>query len=111
MLFFPPPSTPVEMLKLTVRSTMMLAEAQTVIALRLMGMAGIWRLDRGCPAEQARMVAEKFSAAHEAGRAAGRAVMAGLSAAAVADQALKPIRRRTRANARRLAKGGPAMPA
>ena len=97
-------STPAEMIRLTMRSSMMLAEANIVIAMRLMGMAGVWSVT---PSENGRMVSEKMSAMQAAGRAATSAAMSGKSPAAAMDAALKPIQRRTSANAKRLAKRGP----
>jgi hypothetical protein len=84
----------------------MMAEAQMVIAMRLMGMAGFWNLH---PKETSRMVSEKMQAAEEAGRAASGALLSGRSAGAAAIAAVTPVRRRTRANVRRLGKRGPAL--
>jgi hypothetical protein len=98
---------PAEILRLQITFGLMLAEAQMVIGMRLMGMAGMWRV---APSENARMVSEKLAAAQEASRAATRAAMQGKSAAIIADHALKPIRRRTSANAKRLARRGPGTP-
>ncbi len=82
----------------------MMAEAQSVIAMRMMGMAGLWNVTK---AENARMVAEKSDAIREAGMAAAGAMMRGQSPLAVAVAAMKPVKRRTGANARRLARRGP----
>lgn len=99
-----PLSTPAEMMRLMLRSSIMLAEAQMVIGMRLMGMAGLWPVT---PSENTRMVSEKVTALQAAGRAATTAALSGKSPAAVMDNALKPIQRRTSANAKRLAKRGP----
>lgn len=107
MFPFFPFSTPAEMMTLAVRSAATLAEAQAVIAMRMAGLMGLWRVT---PQENSRMLNEKLQAARESGLAAARAAMAGHSPAAVADQALKPIRRRTKANAARLTKRGPGKP-
>jgi hypothetical protein len=77
----------------------MAAEAQMVIALRMAGMAGFWPMGQ---AEGQRMVTEKMQAAMAASRAAVKAGMAGQGPADVAMAAMKPVRRRTRANAARL---------
>jgi hypothetical protein len=95
---------PTEIIRLQVRFGLMLAEAQMVIGMRMLGMAGMWRVT---PSEGARMVSEKLAAAQAATFAATRAAMQGKSPAVIADHALKPIRRRTKANAKRLAKRGP----
>jgi hypothetical protein len=81
----------------------MMAEAQSVIAMRTMGMAGLWNVTKG---EDSRMVAEKGAAMREAGMAAAGAMMRGSSPARIALAALEPVKRRTGANARRLAKRG-----
>ena len=103
--------TPRQLARLAMQSTLMMAEAQRVIVLRLAGMAGTWNVTQG---EDARMVAEKSQAAVASGQAMLRAALAGGSAAAVAASVaaagLKPVRARTRANAGRLAKRGPKLP-
>ena len=78
---------------------MMLAEAQVVIALRLWGMAGGWPMGWQ---EHVRMVTEKAAAAGESGAAMMRA--AGKGPGAVALAGVKPVRRRTRANVKRLSR-------
>ncbi|WP_246032843.1 antifreeze protein [Falsirhodobacter xinxiangensis] len=80
------------------QTAMMMVEAQQVIALRMMGMAGICR---PAPTENTRMVTEKFAAAMAAQQAAWLAMMTGRSPYAAA---LKPVRAKTRANAARLTK-------
>lgn len=72
-------------------------EAQTVMALRLLGLWGVLPARRG---EDRRMVAEKAPAFARAALASAAALHQGPVAAAEA--ALRPIGRRTRANARRL---------
>jgi hypothetical protein len=95
---------PAEVFRLQMRFGLMLAEAQMVIGMRMLGMAGMWRVT---PSENSRMVSEKLSAVQDAAMAATQAVLAGKPPAAIADQALKPIRRRTSANVKRLARRGP----
>jgi hypothetical protein len=85
--------------RLSMDTTRMMAEAQMVIALRMMGMAGVIPAR---PDETRRMVTEKAAAAQEAGLAMTRAAMSGGSAPAIAAAGLKPVGRRTRANVRRL---------
>ena len=102
-----PFTTPSEAMRLTVQSTMMLAEANMVIAMRMMGMGGMWRVT---PAENARMIKEKTDAALASGQAMTRAIMAGQSPAKVALAGMKPVRAKTRANASRLAKRGLGTP-
>ena len=52
-----PFTTPAEAMRLTMQSSMMLAEANMVIAMRMLGMGGMWRVT---PSENARMVQEKI---------------------------------------------------
>jgi hypothetical protein len=100
----PPLFNPAATMRLMIQSSLMMTEAQMVIAMRLMGMAGGWRVS---PSENARMVSEKTDAMMASGMAMGRAMAAGASPQGVALAALKPIRAKTRANARRLVRRGP----
>jgi len=100
------PVTLPQMLQLSMQSSMMLAEANMVIAMRLWGMAGVWRV---APSENTRMVQEKTDALQAASLAAGHAILAGKAPDTVALAALKPVRARTRSNVSRLAKRGPSI--
>ena len=102
-----PMMTPTQMISLSLKTGMMLAEAQMVIGMRMMGMMGVWRV---LPSENARMSSEKVAAVGEAAMATSQAVLSGKSPAFVAEAALKPIRRRTSANVKRLARRGPGKP-
>ncbi len=102
-----PMMTPAQMISLSLRTGMMLAEAQMVIGMRMMGMMGLWRVT---PSENARMSSEKVTAAREAAVAASQAIMAGKPPSFIAEAALKPIRRRTASNVKRLARRGPGKP-
>lgn len=84
---------------LGLRTAQMLAEANTVIAFRLMGMAGHWPVS---PSETSRMVMEKGPAFLRAYGAAATAAMKGRRPDEVATAALRPISRKTRSNAKRL---------
>ncbi len=103
----PPLITPSDMVRLSIQSSMMLAEANMVIAMRLWGMAGMWKVT---PGENKRMLDEKSTAAMKSGAAMARAMAAGHGPAVVAMAGLKPVRAKTRANAARLAKRGPGAP-
>ena len=96
-----------ELIRLSMQSGMMLAEANMVIAMRIWGMAGMWKTH---PGETDRMVQEKSAAAMASGAAMAKAMVAGKSAAAVALAGLKPVRAKTRSNAARLSKRGPGTP-
>ena len=77
----------------------MMAEAQTVIAIRTLGMMGVLPAS---PRENHTMFAEKGPAFVEAAIAAGAAVLTGKTPDQIAHAAIKPIARRTGANVKRL---------
>ena len=83
---------------------MMALEAQTVIALRILGMMGFWAVT---PRENARMVSEKPTAFLHSAQAAMSAAANGQRPDQIVHAAMKPIRRRTSANVQRLARRGP----
>lgn len=95
---------PVDYWRSAVMFGAILAEAQMVIAMRTMGCFGAWNLG---PAEHLRMVAEKAGAASDAGHAVSRALWRGAGPGATTLAALKPIRKRTRNNVKRLHRRGP----
>lgn len=99
--------TPAQVMALSVRNSQMMSEAGMIIGMRVLGMAGMWRVN---PAENSRMVEEKVAAVTEGAKAASRAMLRGAKPAAVADAAMKPVRRTTAANVKRLAKLGPGKP-
>lgn len=82
----------------------LLAEAQGVIAMRMLGLAGFWSMSSQ---ENQRMVSEKIYALSQAARDATTVTLTGAGPEAALAAAIKPLRRRTRANVRRLAKRGP----
>lgn len=92
-----------EIMKLWAESCFLALEAQMIIAMRLAGMAGFWNVTK---AENTLMHTEKLAAAQASALAAAAAVAVGSSPAGVALAAMKPIRRKTCANARRLGKRG-----
>ncbi len=79
----------------------MLAEAQTVVAYRLLGMAGFWPT---APSETWRMTFEKAPAFAAAQAAAWQAMMTGSSPDRIAAAWLRPIGGKTRANQKRLSR-------
>ena len=80
------------------------AESQMIIGLRVMGMMG---LTNQSPGEPFRMVAEKQAAATESLFAMTEAASSGASADRVMSAALRPYRKRTKANSRRLGRARP----
>jgi hypothetical protein len=95
-------ATPLQLWTLGLQTGVMMAEAQTVVVLRLCGMAGLWPVS---PSETTRMVAEKWPAFLAAFGAAGAAAMKGQGPHLIASAGLRPIARKTRANSRRLVRG------
>lgn len=95
--------TPFQFARLAQETGQMLAEAQMVITMRMFGMAGLRQM---APTETTRMVQEKAEAMMQATTAASLAMLTGAGAATVVMEALKPVRRRTHANLRRLSKQG-----
>lgn len=93
-----------DMMRLSMSATMMMMEAQTVITMRLWGMAGFWNVG---PGENQLMWQEKAQAAQQSGQAAAMAAIKGATPGQVALAAIKPVRRKTKANVSRLARRGP----
>lgn len=85
----------------------MMTQAQMVIALRLMGMGGMWNLG---PGEESRMVAEKQKAFTRAGFDMWKAMLQGGDAGRVMRAGIRPLDRATGANVRRLGRRGPSLP-
>lgn len=102
-----PMMTPAQMISLSMRTGMMLMEAQMVIGMRMMGMAGLWRVP---PSETAKMSSEKVAAVSASAMATSKAILTGKSPVVIAEAALKPIARRTSSNVKRLASRGPGKP-
>lgn len=102
-----PMMTPAQLISLSFKTGFMLAEAQMVIGMRMMGMAGLWRVT---PSENARMSSEKVKVMGQSAAAATQAVMAGKPPALIAEAALKPVARATKSNVKRLAARGPGQP-
>ncbi|WP_371153753.1 antifreeze protein [Jannaschia sp. 2305UL9-9] len=90
-----------ELFHLQMRTAQMMVEANTVIGLRMLGMAGVLPSDAG---ETSRMVSEKQKAFARAGAAASAAMIAGKTPLQAYGLALTPIGKTTRANAMRLTK-------
>ena len=99
--------TPAEMMLLTLRNSRMMTEAAMIVSMRMWGLAGMWRVN---PTENARMVEEKLAAMTDGAKAATRAAMRGANASTIAEAAMRPVRRTTAANVKRLTKLGPGKP-
>jgi hypothetical protein len=85
---------------------LMITEAQAVIALRTLGVMGLWAVR---PSENTRMVSEKPTAFIKSAQAAMAAAAGGKRPDQIVTAAVAPIRRRTSSNARRLAHQGPQI--
>jgi hypothetical protein len=82
-------------------------EAQTVIALRTLGMMGLWNTK---PSENQRMVDEKTDAFAKSALATASAIARGARPDQIAMAGMQPLRQKTRPNAARLTKAGPKSP-
>ena len=88
-------------LALSIKAVQMCVEAQSVIALRMLRLAtGGARME----AEASRMVTEKVAAAAEAQAVAAVSALSGRSPHVVASKALTVVKKRVRANKRRLSR-------
>lgn len=83
------------------------ADAQTVIALRTLGMLGLWNTGAG---ESERMVAEKAEAFTHSAIASARAMARGETPDQIAMAGMRPLHRKAKSNAARLTKAGPKSP-
>ncbi len=92
---------PLSFLTLQTSFASMVFEAQTVIALRMLGMAGVLPAARG---ENNRMVSEKGPAMVKAFAAGTTAAMAGKRPDQIMTAAMAPLSRKVHANRKRLMK-------
>ena len=97
---------PAQMIRAGTQMSLLAWEAQMVIAMRLMGMAGLWSV---LPSEDRRMVEEKPAALLAAAQAAGLAAMTGRRPDQVATAWARSLRGQTGGNVRRLARRGPKL--
>ncbi|WP_167767012.1 antifreeze protein [Jannaschia formosa] len=88
-----------QVFRLQMQTARMMVEAQTVIGMRMMGMAGLMPAAQG---ETLLMVTEKQTAFADAWMAGAQAMLSGASPGQVYGKALAPIGRATSANSRRL---------
>ena len=94
---------PNDIINLWTEAALMTVEAQMIIAMRVSGMAGFWNVNK---AENNLMGTEKFAAAQASAFAAVAAIMLGATPVGIALAAIRPVRRKTTANVRRLGKRG-----
>lgn len=98
------PKGPLDMMSVGVQTAQLVAEAQMVMTLRILGMAGFWSVP---PTESFRMVLEKPDAFVRSAYAASNAMLEGKRPDQIAEAAIRPLRRKTRANSKRLKRAGP----
>lgn len=103
---FPAADDPFDMVEAAVSLALVAMEAQLVISMRLMGMVGLWNVPAS---ENLRMINEKTSAMVAAQSGVMRAVLQGEGPGAAVLAAVKPVRRRTRSNVKRLMRRGPTL--
>lgn len=101
------PSSPFDMWRTASTFWTLAAEAQTVIALRTLGMMGLWNTGAS---ENQRMVNEKTEAFAQSAKASMAAMVRGESPDQVAMAGMKPLQRKTHMNVARLTKAGPKSP-
>ncbi|MDF3414488.1 antifreeze protein [Sulfitobacter sp. M57] len=92
---------PSDLFSLQLKLTTLMAETQTVMALRLMGMSGAIPAKRG---ENQRMVDEKGPAMAKAFAAANKAMLEGRRPDQIMTAAIAPVSRRVTSNRKRLMK-------
>lgn len=100
-------ATPADMAILGLKTWSMWAEATTVVGLRMMALAGAWKMS---PDETLRMMTEKPPAFAKAAEAAARSAARGKRPDEIAAAAMVPLTRVARSNRRRLQKAGPRLP-
>lgn len=96
--------TPFDIMTLQGKMSLLAAESCAVVWMRSMGMAGLWNTASD---ENIRMVTEKQQAMMQAGLEAWAAAMAGKPPHKVVKKSMKPVRRKVRANRKRLTRRGP----
>jgi len=99
-------ATPLDLWKTGYELWWLTAETQAVMAMRMMGMAGGWSVAKD---EDLRMVIEKPEAFGRVVMATMTAVVSGQRPDQIVNAATKPLRHKTRANSKRLARRGPKL--
>lgn len=92
---------PFAMMTLNMQMTSLMCEAQTVVALRVMGMSGAIPARKD---ENSRMINEKPTAMIDAYAAGTKAALAGKSPDQIMSAAMAPLSRKVKANRKRLMK-------
>ena len=100
-------ATPAEMIGASTALTMLVWETNAVIAMRTLGMMGLWSVGKS---ENTRMFTEKPTAFAKSAAAGMSAAAQGKRPDEVAMAMIKPLRAKTKSNSARLAKKGPSLP-
>ena len=98
--------TPMDLMNTSFQFVTLMVETQTVMAYRMLGMAGVWSVT---PHEKKRMVDEKGPAFMEAMLAGTMTAARGQSPDKVMRATMAPLSRKTASNRKRLAKRGPKI--
>ena len=100
----PRTATPLDLWNTTLQMTYLALETQSVMTMRILGMAGLWNVTKS---ENARMMDEKSPALMESAMNAVTATMNGARPDQILNTAIRPLRAKTRSNSNRLSKRGP----
>ena len=93
--------SPLSLWTLSLEASFLYVEALSIITMRTLSMSGLRPM---APTEPVRMILEKPPAFYASGLAAWTAMLGGKSPEAIVASSLKPLRRKTRANHRRLSR-------
>jgi hypothetical protein len=96
-------TTPFSLMLTALETSRMLSEANAVMGMRFLGMAGLWNVG---PSEYTAMIFEKQRAFSRSASAMGREIMAGSSVETIYKAGTAPVRRKTAQNYRRLSRNG-----
>ena len=96
-------TTPVDLLNSSLDAMMLAYETQLVMTYRMLGLVGVWSVT---DAEKARKVEEQLPAFTEAWWSATHTAMGGGRPDEVVRAWMRPIRRTTKSNAKRLGRRG-----
>ena len=99
-------ATPFDLMDASLQMGQLMIETQSVMAMRILGMAGFWNVTK---AENGRMFDEKAPALTQSALSALYASLRGERPDQIMLKAIKPLRAKTRSNSRRLTKRGPKL--
>ncbi len=97
-------ATPLELWNTSLQMSYLMFETQSVMTMRLLGMAGLWNVTKS---ENTRMMDEKSPALLKSMANAAAATMSGARPDQIINTAILPLRAKTRSNSNRLSRRGP----